>query len=302
MTRLKHIIVITALIVTEWSCDLYAQSDKEFNAETFSFEIYHNPQMVLPFRQAVISHDSVPKRLILYLHGGTSKGNDNTAQMKEPGIDSIGNYLSKDSIGSVIIIPQCPSYTSWTGRMTEVLKSLVEDRMNAFNTISDVYLFGGSMGGTGTWAMISNYPGLFSAAMPVAGDPSKCDANNVARTPLYTVMGTEDRIMNIENVTTFINQLEKLRSKYIFDVEKDWTHEDTCTKSYTTNRLHWVFSNTKQSSTSGLIPVGSQPGTVIATIYRTLFGVKVDRPAKGVYIVQQIFADSSIRTSKIYIQ
>lgn len=32
--------------------------------------------------------------LVIYLHGGSSKGNDNDTQMKEAGIDSIANYLN----------------------------------------------------------------------------------------------------------------------------------------------------------------------------------------------------------------
>ena len=60
------------------------------------------------------------------------------------------------------------------------------------------------MGGTGTWTMLSSYPGLFAAAMPVAGKASKCNAENVAATPVLTVMGTADKIMKIDVVQDFI--------------------------------------------------------------------------------------------------
>ena len=46
--------------------------------------------------------------------------------------------------------------------------------------------------------MLSSYPGLFAAAMPVAGKASKCNAENVAATPVLTVMGTADKIMKID--------------------------------------------------------------------------------------------------------
>lgn len=186
--------------------------------------------------------------------------------------------------------------------MTEVIRNLIEDRRDAFNGINDVYIFGGSMGGTGTWTMVSKYPGVFSAAMPVAGDPSKCDVYHVAQTPLFTVMGTDDRIMEIENVTDFALQLEGRGAKYVFEVEDGWSHEDTCIKSYTENRLKWVFSNTKQHENSGITPVTTEQGAVIETKYWTLSGVPVENPSSGFYIIQQKYADSSVRTRKIFIR
>lgn len=102
------------------------------------------------------------------------------------------------------------------------------------------------MGGTGTWTMLSSYPGLFAAAMPVAGKASKCNAENVAATPVLTVMGTADKIMKIDVVQDFIDRLTALRNDNRFEIEDGWTHETTCKKSYTTSRLDWVFRHKRQ--------------------------------------------------------
>lgn len=119
--------------------------------------------------------------LVIYLHGGSSKGNDNDTQMKEAGIDSIANYLDFKQLNTIYLVPQCPSDKSWGGPMLGVLKALI-DRYVLSESLDniDIYIFGGSMGGTGTWSMLSAYPRLFTAAMPVAGNPSKCDADDVA--------------------------------------------------------------------------------------------------------------------------
>lgn len=47
--------------------------------------------------------------LVVYLHGGTSKGDDNERQLLEPGTDSIANYLAATGKPSIFLIPQCPS-------------------------------------------------------------------------------------------------------------------------------------------------------------------------------------------------
>lgn len=89
-----------------------------------------------------------------------------------------------------------------------------------------VYILGGSMGGTGTWNMLANYPELFAAAMPVAGNPSGLSAEAVAKTPLFTVMGTADKIMKISNVEDFLKDMDTYNAEYKFEIEDGWTHED----------------------------------------------------------------------------
>lgn len=198
----------------------------------------------LPYRKAAIGNRaSGMAALVIYLHGGSSKGSDNITQMNEQGIDSISRYLVKSQIKAVMLVPQCPSDKSWGGTMNAVLKALIDDycKDKAVDT-GRIYIFGGSMGGTGVWRMISSYPHLFAAAMPVAGNPSKCDAANVATTSVYTVMGTADRIMNLSNVTDFVSLIEASGGDVKFDIEEGWTHETTCIESYTNERLNRVFS------------------------------------------------------------
>lgn len=76
-----------------------------------------------------------------------------------------------------------------------------------------IYLMGGSMGGTGVWKMASAYPYLFAAVMPVAGNPDTVDAALLANTPVYTVMGTGDNLMDIAPVTSFMERLKELNRK-----------------------------------------------------------------------------------------
>ena len=303
MMSTPKLAAILAIMTMFWRVDLlYAQNEKNSEDVSFSFEMYRSSMITLPYRQAVITENASPTKMAIYLHGGTSKGIDNTTQMNEPGIDSIARYLSVNNLSVVFIVPQCPATESWGGRLTDILKFLIEDRLDAFKDIKDVYIFGGSMGGTGTWTMISKYPGLFTAAMPVAGNPSKCDVSNVAQTPLFTVMGTDDRIMGIEAVTAFTTQLEERGAKYLFEVEDGWSHEDTCIKSYTDSRLRWVFSITKHSDDSDVTPIDVNQKIVLETRYWTLAGVRVDKPTTGLYIMQEIYDDSSTRTYKIRIR
>jgi predicted peptidase len=250
---MKHRILYAALMLFALaSCS----KDKEDEAKNggrgvekvvFSRESGTYSNIALPYRKAAIAPSQNGKAsLVLYLHGGSSKGSDNTTQLGEKGIDSISSYLVSHRINSLFLVPQCPSDKSWGGIMNAVLKSLIDDYVARGDADPKrIYIFGGSMGGSGTWGMVSAYPNLFAAAMSVAGNPSKCDAASVAATPILTVMGTADEIMDIDTVADFCNQLALLGNDIQFEIEDGWTHETTCTESYTTLRLDWIFSHHK---------------------------------------------------------
>ena len=261
--------------------------------------------VTMPYRECIVAsegNESKPS-LVIYLHGGSSKGNDNMKQVLEPGTDSIANYLAAHEQNAIFLIPQCPSDKSWGGVMNAVLKSMIERYVNAGMADPDrVYIFGGSMGGTGTWGMLSAYPDLFAAAMPVAANPSKCVAENVAHTPAYTVMGTADVIMSVQTAENFVGQLKALGDDVAMDTEEGWTHEVTCIESYTTGRLDWVFGHVRGTSTG----VGNLSGgetDVIERCYYSIDGNKVEetRPAQ-VYIMKETLANGKIRCRKVNVQ
>ena len=246
----------------------------------------------MPYRVAHINGTGKPS-LVIYLHGGSSKGNDNEIQMSEAGVDSIANYLESRQIEAIYLVPQCPSDKSWGGPMLGVLKSLIDKYVgDGIVDENSLYILGGSMGGTGTWSMLSAYPGLFTAAMPVAGNPSKCDADKVASTPVCTVMGTSDRIMSVETTSDFINELNARNGITKFEVEDGWTHEMTCIQSYTTHRLDWVFSH--GSNPSGIENPMAGNNFIKSVQYYSIDGMILSEPpSKGLYIIRCVNKDGS---------
>lgn len=183
--------------------------------------------------------------------------------------------------------------------MLGVLKALIDRYVRSESLDdTDVYIFGGSMGGTGTWSMLSTYPRLFTAAMPVAGNPSKCDADNVATTPVYTVMGTSDRIMSVETASDFISELNSIGAITRFDIEEGWTHEMTCIQSYTTERLDWVFGHSRNSS--GIENTVADDKIVESVQYYSLDGKLLPNiPSKGFCIKRLIYSDGSVASIKV---
>ena len=216
---------------------------------TFSFESWTYENVTFPYRKAVVATGSGQRTpiLVVYLHGGPKRGNDNVKQMQEQAIFTIAEYLKERNIHAVMLVPQCPDSLTWGIETNEAIRQLIKEYTERGEVDTRrIYLFGGSMGGTGTWLMASAYPRLFAAVMPVAGNPETSDCNQVAKTPVYTVMGSEDKLMTIPRVNDFVERLKEKGGEVIMDVENGWGHVQTCTDSYTPQRLDWIFSHTRQ--------------------------------------------------------
>ena len=242
-----------------------------YNANKFSKETFTLGSITLPYRKAEINHtEGVLPALVMYLHGGTSRGDDNETQLGEVAVDSICNYLTKKGIAATMIVPQCPAGGGWTTQNRKVVHDLLEKYItDGLVDESRVYVMGGSMGGTGTWCQLSYYPDFYAAAMPVAGSPQDLNATNVSKTPLYTVMGTNDNIMSIPDVDTFTSDVVTAGGIVKYDQEIGWTHANTCEWSYTTDRLDWLFSQKRD-----------------ITSINSVSAIEInDKQAKGIYLI-----------------
>ena len=282
--------------------EAFAQ-ETDFSRETFSFG-----NITLPYREATFPGPGDKASLVIYLHGGSSKGNDNETQMQEPGISAVGTWLAENKRKAVMLVPQCPADKSWLGTVQDVVVRLLQSFINRGLADADkVYIFGGSMGGTGTWNMIASHPELFAAAMPVAGNPAGLDAAAVSRTPVFTVMGTADNIMKISNVEAFLKEMDGCGAEYRFNIEEGWTHEDVCKKSYTDERLNWVFKHTKHPGTTDAIAVitgvNGEYGTA-KVVWHSVGGQQLAGvPAqKGIYIKTTVKEDGSSLSEKYYVK
>ena len=279
--RKTLLLVFTTLAITS-----YAQ---EANEDGLTFVSLQRDFVgtTLGYRKANIdSNTTDSKSLVIYLHGGSSCGTDNTTQMKEPGIDSIANYLVSHQKSAVFVVPQCPDRNKGWGGMAKNVKALLDFTAQTENVdINMIYIFGGSMGGTGTWKMLSTYPNFFAAGMPCAANPKGMSAENVATTPVYNVMGLDDKIMNGEVraiAEDFISQLQQLGDETKYETVEGWTHETTCIQSYSTERLDWVFAHKKQSANGIETTVNDIYGN---NAWYTLQGIKITQPlSHGLYI------------------
>lgn len=76
----------------------------------------------IPYRYALINpRENMNPVVVLVLHGGPLKGNDNLKQLEEPATGIIASYLSGKGISAVMLVPQCPERDS-DGRLMNWVK------------------------------------------------------------------------------------------------------------------------------------------------------------------------------------
>ncbi len=271
--------IFLAILCLFGLCTVYADTTPNFSYEQLSL----SDGSVLPYRQMQIEGEK--PMLVIYLHGGSSCGTDNEAQMNEAGIDSIAHYLLSKNTPVVFIVPQCSNKTKgWSGMAAQVKQLLDYVVQQTVADTTRIYLLGGSMGGTGTWRLLSLYPNYFAAAMPCAGNPKDAKAEDIASTPVYTVMGLADKVMGSDvraAVATMVSQLQTLGDDVVYDVVRGWTHEMTCIQSYSTLRLNWLFAHRRGQGTDLATPsINTEDDS-----WYDLSGRRYDSPTpQGIYV------------------
>lgn len=157
------------------------------------------------------AHEDMP--LIVYLHGGSGKGNDLSMLTANAGFPK---YLKDGSMGDIpayVVIPQMPSsFRGWTdiGASVETLiTEICDDYGIDQNRIS---LTGHSMGGTGTWGIALRYPELFSCVAPLSGSVTESEENveSLKNMPVWAFVGSADTVVTPNSSKQFIYELKKV--------------------------------------------------------------------------------------------
>ncbi len=191
--------------------------------EIFLPRIYQNSRgEALPYRFFIPQNYDKRKNypLVLWLHGGAGRGNDNLKQIS--GGNTIGSHVwtlsenqSKNSC--FVAAPQCPDNELWatldTAKPTKQMRLVLELLQSVQRTFSldaqRFYVAGQSMGGFGSWSIISQHPEMFAAAIPVCGGGDEREAPKLTRTSIWAFHGEKDAAVSVERSRKMIEAIRR---------------------------------------------------------------------------------------------
>lgn len=150
--------------------------------------------------------------LVVYLHGMGDRGTDNVAQT-----NWISNLVSNTKSGqyaSYVLAPQINTsmwFQSWSDKPTDATSLTLQAIRNVIEQenidASRVYVTGTSMGGMGTWDIISRDPSLFAAAVPMSGGGNTATADTIRDIPVRAFHGDADTIVPVSATQEMIAAL-----------------------------------------------------------------------------------------------
>lgn len=198
-----------------------------------------------------------PLPMVVFLHGAGQRGGDNDSHLVH-GARAIRAFIESHNQPAVIIAPQVPEGEQWVNtpwgdarhtmpaepsRTMRLLIGLIRATIAQGGVDRDrVYITGLSMGGFGTWDVISRVPELFAAAIPICGGGDTAQAEQIAGLPVWVFHGDADQVVMVSRSRDMVDAITAVGGAPRYTEYPDIEH-DSWTQTYSNNEvMQWLFA------------------------------------------------------------
>jgi predicted peptidase len=231
---------------------------------------FQSGENILPYR--ILYPDNYDKSkeypLILLLHGGGERGNDNEKQLVH-GAKLFLNEDNRKAYPAIVLVPQCPEDSYWAAvkidRSTQpfnitfdytappqwplvAANELVKKVANEEGVDkSKIYITGLSMGGMGTFESIYRFPDLYAAALPICGggDTNAYD-KRVRKTAFWIFHGADDAVVDVKLSRQMVEKLKSLKTKNQYTEYPGVNHNSWENAFADPAFLSWMFQHKRK--------------------------------------------------------
>jgi lysophospholipase L1-like esterase/dienelactone hydrolase len=195
--------------------------------------------------------------LVVFLHGAGERGDDNAAQLRH-GAPLFAKPEVRDKYPCFVFAPQCPNEQTWSAvkgwtdpvsyseepkPATKLALGAIDSLMKEFSIDPDrVYVTGLSMGGFGTWDLISREPNRWAAAAPICGggDPARIGvAKGIA---LWAFHGMKDPTVPVVRSQEMVAALKAAGGQPLYSEYPYVSHDSWSTAYGEPMLLPWMFA------------------------------------------------------------
>ncbi len=130
------------------------------------------------------------------------------------------------SQNTIIVSPEGENQLWSSDNNVEKILSITSNSPKYWNVDPDkIAVMGYSNGGNGSWYLAEHYPGLFSAAIPMA---SAYPIDEKIEIPLYVIHGEKDELFDMAKTRTWVEKTENSGTDIIFAPNKTLSHFQGC--------------------------------------------------------------------------
>lgn len=162
--------------------------------------------------------------LVVFLHGAGERGSNNESQLQNCARD-FAKPENREKYPCFVIAPQCDGAYRWcevdwgdpkphttpkepSVPMGLLLSVLAEFTKQPTVDTNRLYVTGLSMGGFGTWDIITRNPGMFAAAAPICGGADVTAAPSLAKLPIWVFHGGSDDVVKTVRARLMVEALK----------------------------------------------------------------------------------------------
>lgn len=233
--------------------------------------LYEKHQLVqnndtLPYRLLLPENYNARKKypVILFLHGAGERGNDNEAQLTH-GAKFFARADVRKEYPAIVIFPQCPKNSFWSnvkfGTDSEGKRQFVFNKNNAptiamqlLNSLlaeimatyrvqkKQVYVGGLSMGGMGTFELVSRNPKMFAAAIPICGGGDPSIATSVRKTDWWVFHGAKDDVVRVSYSDSMVTAFKAAKVPVQYTIYPEANHNSWDPAFAEPGLLKWLFA------------------------------------------------------------
>ena len=232
-------------------------------------------------KRYIIHNDTLPYRLLLpenfdpnkaypllvFLHGVGERGKDNQKQL----IHGSSLFTSKEfrtKYPAIIIFPQCPENSYWasvnktnTKKKSKQFKFYKElPKYHTMDILQDFlynlektypidssrrYIGGLSMGGMGTFELVTRMPNYFASAFSICGGGHSQWAKDLSTTPFWIFHGNNDQTISYRYSKRMFNKMKRYNDQTKLTIYEGVAHNSWDLTFKEPELFRWVFSFTK---------------------------------------------------------
>ena len=190
--------------------------------------------------------------LVVYLHGSGGIGDDNLKQISGGSYMGTHVWTTPDAQRrhpAYVLAPQLPPGEQWGAPGSDALSSHAETLVQLIAALTQefsldpdrVYLTGQSLGGRGTWDIISKRPDLFAAAVPLCGDGNLSRVAAARKLAIWVFHGAQDLLVPVTGSRDLVAALRAVGSPVKYTEYPNSGH-DVWRRAYVDPGLaDWLF-------------------------------------------------------------
>ena len=194
-----------------------------------------------------------PLPLIVYLHGGGGVGADNLKQIS--GGNATGTHVwttpeAQRKHPAFVLAPQMREGLQWAAPSSAALSASAETVLELIPSLSRefaidpdrLYLTGQSLGGYGTWDIISKRPDSFAAAVPLRGGGDASRILAARRIAIWAFHGAKDEVVPVSGSRDLVAALKRAGSPVKYTEYPDGGHNVWLRAYVEPDLADWLFS------------------------------------------------------------